>query len=507
VRGVRGKSKRLSRLPLRISPTSPRARFGFGLTLAAALFAALVLPAFASAVKAPLTIEKTGTGQGTVTSSPSGINCGTSCPKATANFLVETPIILTATPKAGSFFAGWFGCDKELSPTECEVTVHEGEEFTVEAEFNEIEKFFLVVGNPGTGEGTVTSSPSGINCGATCEAEYLEGTKVVLTATAKAGSVFAGWFGCDKELSPTKCEVTVNEEMTVEAEFNEIEKFFLVLEKLDPGQGTVTSSPTGINCAAACSIDETEYLEGTKVTLTASASAGSVFEGWTGCDAQPSATKCEVMIFGETIIQAEFGLSSKPKYNLEVTTAGTGTGTVHCNGVACASSYEQGTKVTLTASAASGSTFSGFSGGGCSGVASCVVTINGNTAVTATFSANPQPTCATNVSLCPPPPPGKARAAGSARVKSGKAALKITCSGGVCKGEFNLTAKVKRGYKTKTAVIGAASFSLTDGASTVLKVKLSGAAKQELDKGKSIKAKLSGTSIASSTVKLTTGSK
>jgi hypothetical protein len=466
------------------------------LTLTAVLFAALALPAFASAAKVPLTIEKSGFGLGTVTSSPSGINCGATC---SAEYLEGTKVTLTATPKAGSAFAGWFGCDAEPAG-KCEVTVNE--EMTVEAEFNEIEKYFLVLENPGTGQGTVTSSPSGINCGVTCEAEYLEGTKVVLTATPKAGSVFEGWFGCDAEPAG-KCEVTILSETFVEAEFNEIEKFPLVLEKLGTGTGTVTSSPSGINCGTACPEANAEYLEGTKVTLTASASVGSVFEGWTGCDVPSVTTKCEVTITGETIVEAEFSLSSKPKYSLTVTTAGTGTGTVNCNGGVCASSYEQGTKVSLTASAASGSTFSGFSGGGCSGVASCVVTINGNTTVTATFSANPQPTCATNASLCPPPPPGQARAAGSARVKNGKAALKITCSGGACEGHLSLTAKVKQGSRVKTVVIGKASFSLADGASTMLKVKLLSVAKQELGRGKSIKAKLTGTSIASSTVKLT----
>jgi hypothetical protein len=262
----------------------------------------------------------------------------------------------------------------------------------------------------------------------------------------------------------------------------------------------VTSSPSGISCSTACFITEAEYLEGTKVTLTAGTNAGSAFEGWTGCDAEPSATKCEVTILGETIVEAEFSLSSKPKYSLAVTTAGTGKGTVSCNGGTCASSYDQGTKVTLAASPASGSSFSGFAGGSCSGTGNCIVTINADTTITAIFNANPSPTCATDPSLCPPP--SKARAAGSAQVKGGKAALKLSCSGGPCQGKLSLTAKIKRAYKTTSVVIGKASFSLVDGESVTLKVKLLSAAKKELDKGKTIKAKLTGTAIVSSTVKL-----
>jgi hypothetical protein len=117
----------------------------------------------------------------------------------------------------------------------------------------------------------------------------------------------------------------------------------------------------------------------------------------------------------------------------------------------------------------------------------------------------------------PPPPPtptptptptpepekeGTAKAAATASVSGGKAALKLTCSGGACKGTLKLTAKVKQGKKTKNVVIGKASFSLAAGASKTIKVKLSGPAKQELAKGKTLKAKLSGTGITSSTVKL-----
>ena len=53
----------------------------------------------------------------------------------------------------------------------------------------------LAVVRAGNGTGTVTSSPAGINCGATCNASFLQGTVVTLTATPAAGSLFAGWSG------------------------------------------------------------------------------------------------------------------------------------------------------------------------------------------------------------------------------------------------------------------------------------------------------------------------
>ncbi len=193
-------------------------------------------------------------------------------------------------------------------------------------------------------------------------------------------------------------------------------------------------------------------------------------------------------------------------HTLTVNKTGSGSGSVTCNGTSCASTYANGTKVTLAASAASGSSFAGFSAASGSAASCsstpCTFTIEADTTVTATFTANPAPTCATDPSLCPPPAEGTAKAAASAPVSGGKAALKLSCSGGACKGTLKLTAKVKQGKKTKNVVIGKASFGLATGASTTLSVKLSGPAKQELAKGKTVKAKLSGTGITASTVKL-----
>jgi phospholipase C len=53
----------------------------------------------------------------------------------------------------------------------------------------------LTVNSAGTGTGTVTSNPAGINCPQTCTASFPKGTAVVLAATPGSGDTFAGWSG------------------------------------------------------------------------------------------------------------------------------------------------------------------------------------------------------------------------------------------------------------------------------------------------------------------------
>jgi hypothetical protein len=57
----------------------------------------------------PLTLNKSGTGTGRVSSDPTRIDCGTSCPTQSANFAELTQVTLTARADPGSNFRGWSG--------------------------------------------------------------------------------------------------------------------------------------------------------------------------------------------------------------------------------------------------------------------------------------------------------------------------------------------------------------------------------------------------------------
>ncbi len=152
------------------------------------------------------------------------------------------------------------------------------------------------------------------------------------------------------------------------------------------GSGRVISDPAGIDCGSACAIG---FGGGTQVALTAAAGPGSVFSGWSG-DCSGTAP-CLIEIDGDKTVTANFALAAS--HALSVATTGDGTGNVVStpSGIACAplcaASFAAGSQVTLTATPATDAVFSGWSGGGCSGTGSCVVTLNADTSITAEFTA------------------------------------------------------------------------------------------------------------------------
>ena len=76
----------------------------------------------------------------------------------------------------------------------------------------------LTVVRAGSGGGTVSSTPSGISCGTTCQATYTVGTSITLTAQPDALSDFAGFSGC-APTSATTCSLTLATATTVTATF------------------------------------------------------------------------------------------------------------------------------------------------------------------------------------------------------------------------------------------------------------------------------------------------
>ncbi|HMY21006.1 MAG TPA: hypothetical protein PKA58_32000, partial [Polyangium sp.] len=77
----------------------------------------------------------------------------------------------------------------------------------------------LTVARNGSGQGSVTSMPAGINCGAQCAATYSSGTVVTLTAAPAGDSIFAGWTGAGCS-GNGMCAVTMDTAKSVSAKFD-----------------------------------------------------------------------------------------------------------------------------------------------------------------------------------------------------------------------------------------------------------------------------------------------
>lgn len=152
------------------------------------------------------------TGVGRVTSQPAGVDCTVGICRA--RFEAGTRVTLSAAPASGQRFTGWSGACSGTTPT-CEVTLSAA---------RSVRATFTLDGGPRAlvvsvaGGGSVRSQPAGIDCGATCSAEFADGTSVVLTATPAAGQSIAGWTGACSGAAGT-CTVAMTEARAVSVTF------------------------------------------------------------------------------------------------------------------------------------------------------------------------------------------------------------------------------------------------------------------------------------------------
>ena len=322
------------------------------------------------------TLAVTTIGQGTVTSSPAGINCGSVCSHA---YPAGTAVILTAQPATGWTFTGWSGACTGTSTT-CAVTLTTTTAAT--AQFTQTNPGNFALGVVVSGAGTVTSAPPGINCGTTCSASFAANTVVTLTATAGGGSTFAGWSGaCAPMGLSTTCAVTMAQAQSVGASFASAGQF--VLTVTGGTGGIVSTTPAAIDCGTRCIAG---FAAGTTVSVIARPDPGYQFTGWTG--ACSGTATCVLTMNANASVQATFAPLPAGQFALTVHTYGIGTvvsspGGISC-GPSCSAGYPGGTVVTLNAVPGTGFQFGGWSGA-CSGMGACVVTMDFVQFVDATF--------------------------------------------------------------------------------------------------------------------------
>src|SRR5712691_3863800 len=171
------------------------------------------------------------------------------------------------------------------------------------------------------------------------------------------------------------------------------------------GDGVITSSPAGITCTvtagtAAATGCKAQFNDGVIVTLTATPKSGHSFRGWLG-DCAGTGT-CKATMTADRAVQAKF---LKGPFIIKISggTTGAGSGTVKTqvgltpaidcvitNGVAaatgCSATYPAYTSLTLTATPATGNSFSGW-GTPCSGTGTCQHTVLQGRTIAATFAA------------------------------------------------------------------------------------------------------------------------
>lgn len=252
------------------------------------------------------------------------------------------------------------------------------------------QELLVVLPTPG---GVVRSAPvanrpdAAITCDSDmtdCAARYFRGTEVTLTATPLARFGFLGWTGACVGPEPT-CTVTLTEDLRTGATF-EATAFGLSVDSRGNGDGAITSDPAGIDCPDAC---EFGFDRDIMVTLAATPEEGSVLARWErDCSDAGSAPTCTLTMDAAKRARARFVQEGE---TLTVNRAGTGTGRVTSEpsgidcGSECLASFSDGTEVTLTASAAVGSTFEGWTGDCVGTELTCTVTLDAARSVTATF--------------------------------------------------------------------------------------------------------------------------
>lgn len=157
------------------------------------------------------------------------------------------------------------------------------------------------------GDGSVESTPAGINTAVEQTAKFAEDSDVTLKAIPATGFQFDGWTG---DCTGTgDCVVTMDAAKAVTATFSKVildpEEVTLTVTFLGDGGGTVSAGDSVIDCTSTCT---GTYLDGDTVTLTTVSDAGSSFLTWGG--ACSGSADCALTLTADTDVTAMFALDT-----------------------------------------------------------------------------------------------------------------------------------------------------------------------------------------------------
>lgn len=340
----------------------------------------------------PLSVSFQGDGAGAVIGVTWTACSATGCTAEVAN---GAKVTLSAAPDGSSVFMGWPGTC--LGTGACSITMNAAKK--VVTAFGK-STYTLTASTAGKGAGSVTSQVVGgarIECSTGsavgCSASFPNAASVTLTAAWNPDSyIFKGWSGAGCKGTAPTCTTTMTSAKAVSVTF-EPRTYLLTVTPKGAGQGKVSGA--GISCTSGstdgCAVAEPN-APAVPLTLTASAGGGSVFKGWAGCSSASGAA-CTVFMASARTVEAIFEPAT---YSLTLSLAGAGSGAVSgvewtsCDSAGCTGTVANGSRVTLSASPSSGSTFRGW-GIACTGTATCSFSMNAAKTVVATFDP-PLPT-------------------------------------------------------------------------------------------------------------------
>jgi len=267
-----------------------------------------------------------------------------------ASYHLGDVVTLTANPFAGWSFGGWTG---DFTSSSDPVSVIINGTTSVTATFVQ-NTYPLTVSS--IGSGSVVVSPN--------QALYHSGDVVQLTANPSSGWSFSSWSGTfSSSLNPVSIIINGSTFATVTFVQNGYSLGVSIV-----GSGSVGKVP-----------DQASYHLGDVVTLTASPATGWALSGWGG-SVSGSLNPVSVIINGTTTVTATF---SQNAYSLTIHTVGSGSVALNNTGP-----YHLGDVVRLTANPSTDWIFGGWSEGLAGSANPAELTINGNLAVTATFTEN-----------------------------------------------------------------------------------------------------------------------
>jgi len=262
---------------------------------------------------------------------------------------------INATPNTGYSFAGWNG-DGVASPASASTTVSMSESRAVAATFS-INSYALSI-SAGDG-GSVTGGGS-----------YTYGSDADINATPNTGYSFAGWNG-DGVASPASASTTVSmsESRSVAATFT-INSHDLSISAGDGGSVTGSGS----------------YAYGSDATIIALPDTGFSFAGWTGDGIDDSnSASTSVSMTQDRILTASFTPREIDRHLLVISSLPSSAGVT-----SGAEEYEDESNVSITATAATGYSFTGWTGEGITNpdLASTTVYMDQDRNITANFATN-----------------------------------------------------------------------------------------------------------------------